>query len=99
MPLSSRRLKWFRNTAIRTCGFLPSLRLAGDRSVKASHPRALQLSAGVPTSDSEGTTRAESRAKESSLGGVGGEGSEISQILPVIVIFMRTHSRRMYSTF
>lgn len=69
MPLGSRRLKWFRNTAIRTCDFfifvLPSSRFT--ETVKASHSNVLQLSAGSP-SDSEGTTFTESKIGESSVG-------------------------------
>lgn len=67
MPLSSCRLKWFRNTAIRTCDFLPSLLFTDDRTVKATHSRVLQLTAG-PTLDSEGAALAESRIKKTSLG-------------------------------
>lgn len=70
MPLGSRRLKWFRNTAIRTCDFFhlifsPSLLFT--ETVKASHSNVLQLSAGSP-SDSEGTTFTESKIGESSVG-------------------------------
>lgn len=73
MPLSSCRLKWFCNTAIRTCDFLPSLLFTDDRTVKASHSRVLQLAAG-PTADSEGTALAESRIKKTSVGEGWGRG-------------------------
>lgn len=65
MPLSSRRLEWFGNTAIRTCDFLPLSLFTDDLTVKASHSHVLQLSAG--------TVLTESRIKEASFfGGVVG---------------------------
>lgn len=89
MPLSSCRLKWFCNTAIRTCDFLPYLLFTDDQTVKASHSRVLQLTAG-PTLDSEGTARTESRITKTSLG------EEVGGVK--VFSFIQTHSRRVDST-
>lgn len=96
MPLSSRRLKWYCNTAMTTCDLLPSLRFTEDQTVKASRSRVLRLSAA----DSEGTTLTESRIKDSSLGGGGGgkprkfHESRYMEFAPTV----RTHGRRVECT-